>query len=238
MSGDRLFNVFVNPLAFLEVDEPWARVVEGKPDYEAVLRLLCTPGTDSDLDSLVARYKEISTESKRLFAAPYEESILQKLVWPLRNAKASYMVGNYIGTIALCGMVAEMAAILYFEISETTMNGQEMSEGTEQKLFGRSFEKLGQERRVDVLSAYGIIDKETHGAFEAIRNVRRGYLHLYSQEHSKVAKDAVQAFQAALTIIVNLIGQEVNEGKIHLKPAFVRYLDKKGLLESVQDTEK
>ena len=70
------------------------------------------------MKSLIKRYKEISKEKVRFFAAPAEERILNKLVWPLRNAKASYMVGNYLGTIALCGMVSEMVAILLFDISD------------------------------------------------------------------------------------------------------------------------
>jgi hypothetical protein len=57
------------------------------------------------------------------------------------------MVGNYLAVIALCGMVAEMVAILHWELSEPKLNGQPMS----------AFEKLGQERRVRVLSAYGIL---------------------------------------------------------------------------------
>ncbi len=117
MSDDKLIEVYVNPLQFIEVDEPWASIETREVTPEAILNFICTPGIGSERDKLISRYKEISIEKQRLFAAPYEQRLLDKLIWPLRHAKAGYMVGNYLGTIALCGMVAEMVAILRFEIS-------------------------------------------------------------------------------------------------------------------------
>jgi hypothetical protein len=54
-------------------------------------------------------FHQISPEPVRLVAVPAEQRILDKLAWPLRHAKASYMVGNYLAVIALYGM-AEMVA--------------------------------------------------------------------------------------------------------------------------------
>src|SRR5690242_15308257 len=96
---------FVNPLAFLEVDEPWAGVFKKDVTAEHVLGFLCAPGTPSDVPSVVRRYKEISVEAEdRIFVAPAIPAILQKLIWPLRYAKGAYSLGDYVGTIALCGM--------------------------------------------------------------------------------------------------------------------------------------
>ena len=131
--ADKTFEVFLNPLAFLEVDEPWA-TDEAGPDADSILRMLCTPGLDSAVPSVTQRYREISTESVRLFAAPNDQGILEKLVWPLRHAKAGYMIGNYLGTIALCGMVAEMAAILFFEIAELEVDGKPLDESAQKQL--------------------------------------------------------------------------------------------------------
>jgi hypothetical protein len=77
----------VNPLAFLEADEPWASVrkVEVSPDH--VLKFLCTPGSSNAVADLVERYKRVSVENPRLFAAPAEERVLERLIWPLRQAK-------------------------------------------------------------------------------------------------------------------------------------------------------
>ena len=47
-------------------------------------------------------------------------------------------------------MVSEMLAILIFEVAEPEINGASMTEAAQRELFGSSFEKLGQERRVSI----------------------------------------------------------------------------------------
>jgi hypothetical protein len=228
MSDDKLIEVFLNPLQFLEVDEPWASLERKEPSVEAVLDFICTPGIGSGLKSIIKRYREISVEKTRLFAAPFEQRILDKLVWPLRNAKAGYMCGNYLGTIALCGMVAEMVAMLLFQITNFRLNNRPMSEKDQISVFGRKFEKLGQDRRVQILSAYGVIGKNLEEAFESIRITRNRYLHLWSQDHEQLPVDAVKSFEAAVLLVVSVIGQNIKDGKLVMNPALVRYLEQKG----------
>jgi hypothetical protein len=232
MPNDMTLDAFINPLAFLEVDEPWVAVKGASPKYEDILGFLCAPEIQSDIDSLVNRYKEISKEPKRLFAAPLEQNILTKLIWPLRYAKGCYMLGNYLGTISLCGMVAEMTAILIFEISSISINGRPLDERLQKGIFGSSFEKLGQERRVEILLSYNLINDEMKSHFDVIRKIRRQYLHLYSKDYTSLAPDAVKAFNASVAIVVEVIGQDIKEGKIILKPAMQTYLLKKGILKS------
>jgi hypothetical protein len=198
MTDERMITCQLNPLAFLEADEPWASSSQDKPTLESVLRFLCPVDEVLDIEKLLARYREISTEPVRLFLAPAEQRILDKLIWPLRNAKASFMVGNYLGTISLAGMVAEMVAILLWETTDSQINGRPMTKIDEELLFGRGFEKLGQERRVSVLSAYGIIGDKTRSNFDKIRQIRRRYLHLWSQDHDQLTTDGIQSFHAAV----------------------------------------
>lgn len=234
MSEDKLIEIWLNPLQLLEVDE--SRTSHAKqPDAETLLEFMCTPGISANLEGLISRYREISIEKRRLFAAPYEERILEKLVWPLRNAKASYMVGNYLGTISLCGMVAEMVAILFFEISDFKINDQPMTLTNQKALFGSDFEKLSQHRRVQILHTYNIIDDEIKTAFDLIRTKRRRYLHLWSQDHDRLPGDAVEIYNATVSIVVNIIGQDVQKGKLLLNPALVRYLDRSGIYEPEDD---
>ena len=184
MSTDRLISGWVNPLAFLEVDEPWALMTKATPTLESVLRFLCPANERLDIETIVARYREISTEPVRLFLAPAEQRLLDKLVWPLRHAKASYMVGNYLATIALCGMVAEMVALLLWEIADPQINARPMSKEDEKALFGSEFERLGQGRRVGVLSAYNIVAPDVRQHFEQIllRGMLRSQCILSGQE--------------------------------------------------------
>jgi hypothetical protein len=225
LSGESPVGTYINPLAFTEVDEPWAPA-HSLPTAMSVLEYLCAPGTASTVSAIVERYREISCEERRLFAVPMDEQVLQKLVWPLRHAKGCYAVGNYLGTIALCGVVAEMVAILLFEMADMTINGRSMTAEDAESLFGATFERLGQERRVKVLSAYGVIDLATKEAFSAIRLARRRYLHLLSKDHQELPADAVKAFNAATSLVVTATGLSVQDGRIAVSAAFVRYLQK------------
>lgn len=216
-------------MAFIEVDHPWASSTEATPTLESVLQFLCPADELLDIERLLARYREISTEPVRLLLAPAEQRILDKLVWPLRHAKASYMVGNYLATISLSGMVAEMVAMLLWETTDPKINARNMTKDDETRLFGSEFERLGQERRVSVLSAYGIIGEEARRDFETIRQARRHYLHLWSKDHDRLPNDAVKCFHAAASLVVGAIGQDVQDGKLVLNPRFALYLERKGL---------
>ena len=43
----------------------------------------------------------------------------------------------------MCGIVAEMVALLLWQLAETELNGQTLKESDESALSGRSFVKLG-----------------------------------------------------------------------------------------------
>jgi hypothetical protein len=223
--------IFVNPLAFLEVDEPWASTSQRTADLQAVLDFMCSPGTKSDLVSLLARYREVSTEPTRLCFAPAEACFLSKIVWPLRNAKGCYMVGNYLGTISLCGLVAEMAAILLFDISNGDTIGP-FDEKAQQESFGSIFERLGQEQRVKNLRKWNLIDDELKSHFDSIRQMRRKYLHFYSEDDSALAKHALKSYIDAVTIVVKVIGQGFTpNGVLIVRQQLLRYLDRLGIVE-------
>ena len=143
MPNDRPIKGWVNPLAFIEVDFPSA----GEPDANAILSFLCRPEMPADTKSLVKRYKKIST-GPTLFVVPLERRILDKLVWPLRHAKASYVVGDDLSVVALTGIVGEMVAVLLWRSAETKargqtkLNGQTLTEKDERALDGKSAEDL------------------------------------------------------------------------------------------------
>ncbi len=228
MTDEKMILCQINPLAFLEADEPWASSTQEKPTLEAVLRFLCPAEErlDFDIEKLLERYRQISTEPVRLFVAPVEQRILDKLIWPLRNAKSSFMVGNYLATISLSGMVAEMVAMLLWEISDSQINGRTMTKEDEKLLFGSEFERLGQERRISVLSAYGIVNEDTRSNFDKIRNVRRRYLHLWSNDHNRLPGDGIQCFHAAVSLVVTAIGQDIRDGRFVLNPRLIGYLER------------
>ena len=223
----------INPLAFPKLDLSSAPDSPDLPNDQDVLKFVCSPGVPADAASMASRYREIASEPVRLFVAPAERRILDKLVWPLRHAKASYMVGNYLAVIALTGMVAEMVAILRWDIAEVSMNGRPMTSKIQKAMFGnRSFERLGQEQSIKVLEACGLIDGAAKERFETIRKIRRGYLHLWSQDHHSLPGDAIKSYHAAVALVATIIGQDFSDGKIVISQELVKYLEREGVYKA------
>lgn len=234
MSGQGTFPGWINPLSFLEAEEIAAGRAAGPLTCDSILDFLRQPGIDTS--QVLDRYKEIDGGTSRLWIAPAEPRILDKLVWPLRHAKASYLTGNYLSVVALCGMVAEMVALLRWEIAEVSINGVPMTEQDEVALFGSTFEKLGQERRQRVLRAYGLIDASLDSKFTEIRTRRRKYLHLWSQDHDQLPPDARVSFDAAVALVISILGQETRNGGVVLSDPLKKYLARTGFYRPKDET--
>ena len=83
---ERKIRGWLNPLAFLEADEPLDSSTAAIPTFDA-FRLLCPADEAVDIHKILSRYQEISNEPVRLFLAPAEQRILDKLIWPLRTPR-------------------------------------------------------------------------------------------------------------------------------------------------------
>jgi hypothetical protein len=229
---------WVNPLKCPEIDLlphlPGGQP-EVTPEADRLLDYLFAPEVDRSLAAFVARYREIAAVADPLPLVPAEPTILEKLVWPLRQAKGSYALGNYIGCIALCGMVGEMVAILLWDISKVALQGHPMTEPAQRAMFGSTFEKLGQERRVDVLRTLNLVDDAAKTAFDSVRNIRRKYLHFLSQTHAQVAPDARRAYEDALKVVAVVLGQSFVKGAVSLRPDLMAYLTEKGIVQAAPE---
>ena len=125
-----------------------------------------------------------------------------------------------------------MLAILIFEVAEPEINGARMTETSQRELFGSSFEKLGQDRRVSILCAYDLISEELKDSFDRVRLKRRQYLHLWSKEYDKLSTDAVDCYLDVLRIVAFVLGQDIRDGKLLLDPKLIRYLRAQGVFVS------
>ena len=235
MPNGNTIKAWINPLAFIELEGPSADTT-ASISAEAILRFLCLPETAPDNKSFVERYKRISEGQEWLSVAPAETKILEKLVWPLRQAKASYILGNNLAAVALCGMVAEMVAVLLWRLAETKLNGETLTEKYEAEIFGSRFDRLGQERRIKILSAYGIIAQADVKDFDKIRLTRNLYLHRWSEDHTGLSEDAEECFRAATRLVAKVIGQDFQDGEMRLNPRLWKYLQEKGVVEPDQDS--
>lgn len=218
--------MWLNPLVFFaSVDS------DGKPTDRDLIEYFVTPGSSATNASLAERYDKISSSQANLGYLPGEQRVLNKLAWPLRHAIGSYMTGNLYGTISLCGMVAEMIAVLMFDLAEIQdRNGSILSKSQQQMLFGSAFEKLGQDRRVKVLKAYGLIGDEVVSEFDTIRITRRRYLHLWSQDGNTIDEEAIACYRAAVTLVGRVFDHGVVDGVIQVDPRVARYLERHNML--------
>ena len=87
----------------------------GEVDMAYAITQLCTPGSAVGLDAVLERYKKLNKLDADLMSFAQDLDVLKRIGFSLRGAKISYLLGNYLSTIALCGFVAEMTSILVYE---------------------------------------------------------------------------------------------------------------------------
>ncbi len=231
------FAAFVNPLVYLEAEEPWSAYMD-PPSVETTLRYVADPNDSFDLDLLLTRYREIAAvEETHFVAIPAIVQVLNKMIWPLRSAKGSYMLGNYVATIGLCGMVGEMVATLAFDIVHGPSGSVPMTAEDQTARFGRLFELLHQDERVKELRKLGLVTDQAVTRFSAIRKIRRGYLHLLSHDDSQASVDALAAYKAAHWLVADLLDPTVRDGMIVFRPSFLAYLRRLGLITPPDDSD-
>lgn len=224
------FPGWINPLKCPNIDL-FSGQETTDPQPDCLLAYLHAPQIDASPTAFVTRYKEIAAVPDPLPIVPAEPAILDKLVWPLRHAKGSYALGNYVGCIALCGMVGEMVAILLWDVSKVKLQGEPMTALQQRKMFGQTFEKLSQDRRANVLHTLKLVDDATKAAFDNLRMIRRKYLHFLSQTHAQVVPDARNAYENALKIVATILGQTVENGAVVLRADLMAYLTEKGIIQ-------
>jgi hypothetical protein len=61
--------------------------------------------------------------------------------------------------------------------------------------------------------------------------------HLFSYDHTQIARDAREVFDASVNIVVRIIGQDARDGVILLNPNFIKYLEQKGVMEPREEDE-
>lgn len=230
---DRLIIGFINPLAFLAVEEPWKGSQNMQPaSEEDVLRHLVAPDLDASKDEIISRFLRISTEgSNRIAAAPI--GVLQSLILPLRHAKGSYALGNYIGTMALCGMVCEMATIFIFESNDAyhaiTRNGKQVREQFKNYFEKDGFAKAGQAERIKALAAMGIITPDIREKLHLVRTVRRRHLHFMPGQGGVAEQDALKCYMPTVEIVIYALGLRMADGKLAVRPEVLAWLGERGL---------
>ena len=202
-------------------------------DPSFLVKDLCMDFNSEFIENVRKRYWLLTTPELDIFVVPNEKKILEKLVWPLRKAKQAFILGDYLGCIALCGTVCEMAIIFLFDLANTRNNGKLLSTKQQKQISGNTFEKLGQEKRIQVLYNVKLLSEELKKDADAVRKIRRQYLHFLSKSYSRIKKDAEDAYKGSFRLVKSLVDLPVGrEGKIVIPPHLDNYLKKKSTKES------
>lgn len=155
---------------------------------------------------ILERYAEATTEESHTAIVPHTKEISERLLKPLHSAKKCYCLGDYAATIALCGMVGEMLAILLWKINEVRLKGNLITEQDEIGIFGSSFENLGQDKRLKVLKTFGHITETQLSNFDTIRRSRKPYLHLWTTDLKNEQTDALDVFKKSFQLFKEITG--------------------------------
>jgi hypothetical protein len=157
---------------------------------------------------ILERYIDITTEKYHVNITPHTEEIKYRLLNPLKLAKKSYCLGDYLLTMASCGVVGEMLAILIWKVNEVKIGSCPMSEEDEKGLFGNSFENLGQEKRLKVLKTFKFVNEDQFKDFSKIRDSRRPYLHLWKHKLSESGEkeDALEVLKSSFKLFKEITG--------------------------------
>lgn len=231
MSEGNLMEGWVNPLICISADD---RFQFGQPvplTAEKVLEYFSQ--TDSKaltIEEIKNNYGAIAQNATKLWVVPAEARILLKLVFPLKNAMAYYMVGNFLESIAISGFVAEMTAIFWFQISAINHEGKPISTDKQEMQALKKVERLKQSERTDKLLQYGVIDQNIKNKFDYVSGQRNKYLHRLTMDDTGIDSIAKQVFDSTLDIMMALTGLTIKvPGHASLNPKLLEYLRKKGL---------
>lgn len=184
------------------------------------------------LQVLRYRYAHFKNADNELFFFPTTRSdVVQKVLIPLFQAKAAFVLGHELSCIAMCGMVGEMLTIVRFEMSRNTLTRAQQG-----RLLGGLFENIQQRRRVQLLELMGMLDTETANELNDLGGVRNTYLHNLSKPHDDMWRDAVRAYKLAVRLTAKILGFGLKNGQVTISPEFLDYL-KQAEADSSRDAE-
>ena len=94
-----------------------------------------------------------------------------------------------------------MLAICFWKNNNTKLNNKSITEQDEIGIFGSSFEKLNQDKRLKILETFGYITETQYESFNIIREKRRLYLHLWTPDLKREQIDALDVLKKSFQLL-------------------------------------
>ena len=226
---ERTINAWLRPLSMPSIQiMPFEPPVD-KIDPSWLIRDLCQDSSADVLEKIKERYLRLSTSDLDIFVVPAENVILNKIVWPLKSAKQAFCLADFIGCIALCGMVCEMVMVFIYDLVATQSNLNHLAHKDQQLFVDRKYERRGQEERIKKLRKLGFIPDSMSKDAHTVRKIRREYLHFLNKDFAKLEEDAYLAYVAAFRVVKSLVELPLgDEGRLAIPSHLKSYLESKG----------
>jgi len=192
-------------------------------EYRMIAHVLEVPPQHLPLEVL-DRYVEVSSRETYTPIFPHTDKLFERFLVPLKSAKRCYCLGEYLATIELSAHVGEMLALLIWQMNPGSINGKAVDSALQKALFGREFEKLGQEQRINILEAIGMISNADAQLLDFLRATRRKYFHFWGAPVTNLQPDALDCFLKVSTLIKNTLQIEFSNGKVIMNSKLLAYL--------------
>lgn len=188
-------------------------------------------------DRLVERHQELFCYNDEPFIIPAEPKIINKIILPLKFAKISYMIGNYIGCIALCETVLEMICILKMEINNTKLK---RNKDIFNLITQKEYDDMEQDKRIRILHSYKIINNSESQKLKEIKKKRNDYLHCLHVDDSNIVRDSQETYKTTIRIFQSLLLKNKKEqnGGFSFHDDMIKYLEKQKYIKKPRKIKK
>lgn len=214
--------VSLNPLMCTALD-PRLPGKRRAASADELLAWLCVEGSYAT-SAMAQRYRDALPVVSAVYLAPAAPRLLQKFVEPLKNALGDFCLGNYLGCIALSGMIGEMVATLLWDVDPPSdfprdAKGKPISK--------RTFEEVPQKQKIDILLRLNRIDSDIEKAFVDLKDLRNRYLHNLSAGHDTLERDAREALDLAARLFTCLLRlSHPTPGAVAFRSKLMEYLSR------------
>lgn len=212
-------------------EEEMKKVLEGNlEEYERhwvawLEAFLGLPHT-SFTQEILERFREINTTDTFMSVAPS----IQKLLKPIKDSCKAYSLGLYSASVALSAVAAESMQILIWEMHGIKINGTVMTTDQEKTIFGKKFERIYQDRRIEMLYTYNWITLDQKSIFHNIRIVRNRYLHSWSEDFSSEKEEALLCYHQAFKLFREITGVTLNSASsVAANPLLIQWMSRQAL---------
>lgn len=173
---------------------------------------------------VLERYVEISSKENYTAIFPHTDKLFERFLVPFKAAKRTYCLGEYLACIELAAHLGEMLALLLWQITPVSLNGKAVDVQMEKSIWGSEFEKMGQEKRINLLKVLGAISTDEEQLLDFLRTIRRKYFHFWNASTERIREDALESFLKLAALVQMVLRIEYENGAVKLNPLLDAYL--------------